>query len=128
MMTCHDDLIQLYVEGELTPAERAIVAEHLRSCPACRRQATIYKGLFWDLTHDLPPEPSLINDEALAATLRAEWQRHQPEANPKTLDLSTLWLTANPAVTGPAKLVGQAGRSGLQQLAGLLRRGRRGGR
>jgi len=109
MNTCHDDLVQLYVEGELAPVERAIVADHLRACDHCRRLATFYKGLNWDLAHDqdLLPEPPSFDDDALAAALAAEWKRVQPQNSGGGRGLSTLWLTSNPALTGPVRLVGR---------------------
>lgn len=129
MMTCNDDLLQLYVEGELQPAEVAILDEHLKGCAACRRQAGLYKGLYWDLTHPPKTEVDAGPAAALADLLRAEWQRGQSATErPNALELSTLWLTANPA----ARAVGGAGMAGLNSLgqagrAGLSRLFRRKG-
>jgi len=37
-MTHITDRIQAYLDGELSPAATVAVAEHLRDCPACRRE------------------------------------------------------------------------------------------
>ncbi|MFZ5817878.1 MAG: anti-sigma factor family protein [Bacillota bacterium] len=132
MMRCHDDLIQLYVDGDLQPVEAALVEEHLQGCDSCRRRAAFYKGLFWDLAHGerLAPAPE-ADAESLATLLRAEWERGRSEARPASgLELSTLWLTGNPLVAGTARATGTGlSRAGaeLTRLAGtgiskLLRR------
>ncbi|MFZ5826892.1 MAG: anti-sigma factor family protein [Bacillota bacterium] len=128
IMKCSDDLLQLYVENELHPAERAILDEHLKGCAACRRRVGFYKGLFWDLGHAPRAEVDAGSPEALAALLRAEWERGRSAERPSTLGLATLWLTANPA----ARAVGGAGKAGLSTLgqagkAGLSRLFRRKG-
>lgn len=124
MMRCDDGLVQLYVDGALHPAEAALVEAHLEACAACRRRAGAYKGLYWDLSHveRLAPAPAMDPDD-LAERLLAEHRRHQrtAEAGATTLGLSTLWLTANPAVTRPARTLGNLGHAGAE---GLLRAGR----
>lgn len=126
MMKCSDELVQLYVEGELERAAAMIVEEHLRSCRACRRLAAEYKELFWDLSRGPASEAdSPIDAGKLAARLCAEANRGErpgrgPEHSPHP---ALLWLAANPAFAHPAEAVRQAGRA---TLSGLARAGRRG--
>lgn len=129
MMRCSDDLIQLYIDGTLHPAEAAVVEAHLQECASCRRRAGFYKGLYWDLalSERLAPAPEAEDEaaaDALALRLQEEWRKQQPPAESKTaLGLSTLWLTANPAIARPARAVNSVGQAGVE---GLLRAGRRG--
>ena len=39
-MNCRiaDDLLPLYVDGVCSPDSRALLEEHLRTCPACREK------------------------------------------------------------------------------------------
>lgn len=116
MMTCQDDLVQMYVDGDLGPVEAAIVESHLATCDSCRRRAAFYKGLFWDLAHGERLSPaSDLDADALADTLRAEWLKGQKAEPVGVTTLATLWLTANPAVTAPTRAAGRV-------LAGLGRR------
>lgn len=138
MMTCQDDLVQLYVDGDLEPAEGLIVEAHLATCESCRRRAAFYRGLFWDLAHTerLAPAPDLdleLNPEALAEALRAEWEEGQEPKPLGAAALATLWVTANPVFTGTGHaagrvLAGSAHAAG-RALAGFGRRliGRKGG-
>lgn len=125
MMKCNDELVQLYVEGALGPAEAAIVAEHLKGCPTCRQQAGLYKGLLWDLAH--PPRSTgaeaEVHTEALAALLKAEWQRIHPASSRTEHAPATIWLTANPVATASAHAVGRVGQAGLQGLGRVLKVG-----
>ncbi|HPQ65594.1 MAG TPA: zf-HC2 domain-containing protein [bacterium] len=52
MPVCKEELIDLYLDGELDPGARGEVEEHLRGCARCRdllaarkRQADAYRGL-----------------------------------------------------------------------------------
>lgn len=129
MMRCSDDLMQLYVDGALHPAEAAVVEAHLQECAQCRRRSLFYKGLAWDLGQPerlVPGSDAEDEDqaEALALRLHEEWRRHQRPAEVKTaLGFSTMWLTANPAIARPARVVSDAGQAGVEEL---LRAGRRG--
>lgn len=38
-----------YLDGELTPPERALVDEHLAACSECRRELTVFRELKADL-------------------------------------------------------------------------------
>jgi len=122
MMKCSDELIQLYVEGDLERAAAMIVEEHLRTCQSCRRLAAQYKELFWDLTHSSGLEDeSPIDAAALAAQLCAEAQKdEEPRAGGHP---ALLWLAANPAFARPAEAARQAGQA---TLSGLARAGRSG--
>lgn len=123
MMNCSDELVQLYVEGAMSPAEAAIVAEHLKACPACRQVAGVYKGLLWDLAH--PPRSAEVGGdaEALAALLKAEWQSQNQEPSWTEHAPATIWLTANPVATASAHAVGKVGQAGLQGLGWMLKSG-----
>lgn len=123
MMKCSDELVQLYVEGAMGPAEAAIVAEHLKDCPSCRQLAGIYKGLLWDLAHPAQPAEVGADAEALAILLRTEWQRTSQESGGTEHGPVTIWLTANPVVTASAQAVGKAGQVGLQGLGRVLKAG-----
>ncbi len=133
-MRCDEELVQLYVDGVLHPAEAALVEAHLEECQACRRQAGFYKSLYWDLrgADRLAPEPPQDAD-ALAAQLLAEYRRRtQPDPKPATAwGFSTLWLTANPAFARPARAIGSLGHIGVEGLKRSLRLrrwlGRKGG-
>lgn len=132
MMTCHDDLLQLYVDGDLQPAEAAVVEAHLTGCTACRRKAGLYKSLFWDLSHAGQMAEPLVDGDAgaLADLLRQEWQRANPAPGRSNAQRAALWLTANPLVAGAARTAGEAGRAGLASLGRSLTSrlfGRRGG-
>ena len=130
MITCQDDLIQMYVEGDLQPAEVGIVEAHLAVCEQCRRRVAFYRGLFWDLAHAdrLVPAPGPeAGTEPLAEALQAGWlkaQRREPVGS--GVRLAGLWLTANPVFTGPAQTVGRAVSWALTGLGPRLF-GRRGG-
>ncbi|MDB4894688.1 MAG: hypothetical protein JWN15_950 [Firmicutes bacterium] len=134
MMTCQDDLVQMYVDGDLQPAEGDIVEAHLATCESCRRRAVFYKGLFWDLAHTERFAPaSDLEPEALAEALRAEWVKGQEPKPVGAVALATLWFTANPVFTGTAHAAGRALASPAQAagraLTGLGWRliGRKGG-
>ncbi|MBY6275871.1 MAG: hypothetical protein CWE10_06550 [Symbiobacterium thermophilum] len=124
-MRCDEELVQLYVDGTLHPAEAALVEAHLRQCRACRRLAGFYKSLYWDLgrTATLAPDPAQDPD-ALAEVLLAEHRRHrQPEAPPASAwAFSTLWLTANPAFARPARTLTALGHRGAEGLVRTLKR------
>jgi anti-sigma factor RsiW len=47
-MTCQDfqDRINRYLDGELTPSERALFEEHLTACPVCQHELNQMQALF----------------------------------------------------------------------------------
>jgi len=123
-LRCDDSLVQLYVEGVLAPAERLIVGEHVRGCPACQQRVLAYKALMWDLAHPeaeppVPPELAALSDRLMADW---DWAQAHPARRPalapaparSTLGYTTLWLQVSPVATGPASLA--------QRLAPTARR------
>ena len=124
-MRCDEELIQLYVDGVLHPAEAALVEAHLQECRACRRRAGFYKSLYWDLSGAarLAPEPAQDPD-ALAEQLLAEYRRHRrPAAHPaRVRDFSVLWLTANPTFARPARTIVHLGHIGAGGLWRAVKR------
>lgn len=124
-MRCDEELIQLYVDGAMHPAEAALMEAHLRECRACRRLAGFYKSLYWDLGRAAALAPAPAQDpEALAAALLAEHRRHrQPDARAASAwAFSTLWLTANPAFARSARTLTALGHRGAEGLVRTVKR------
>ncbi|MBN1284277.1 MAG: zf-HC2 domain-containing protein [Anaerolineae bacterium] len=90
-----------YLHGELTPAERARVMAHLKTCETCRA--------------------ALAAEEALAARLRAQFS---PLTHPRPGQLARLWpgIAARIANTRPPRRMRFAHRSvfGMALTASLL--------
>jgi len=130
---CHDELIQLYVDGALTPTERSVFSAHLADCPACRRELTAYKALLWDLEHpSVTPAPPEL--QAGAEALMAAWETAQAAdaaaASPGLTGLRIAWSgvapVARPALTAAwwtGSGLARVGRIGLTGLWRLVRRG-----
>jgi anti-sigma factor RsiW len=131
-MTCDDELLQRYVEGDLTPAERVLVTAHLSGCAACTRTVMQYKALMWDLSHPesapVPPELAAVSDRLMAAWEEAARAGKEPKLSP--LELGLLW-TRTPPLQSALLTAGRVGRQlpslGLTGLKGLWRLARRGG-
>ena len=49
-----EPLLSALVDGELPPAERDCVADHLGSCPACRRTLAVFRAFDAGLAAALP--------------------------------------------------------------------------
>lgn len=139
MARCHDELIQLYVDGALDPTERALVSAHMSQCEACRAKAMLYKGLCWDLEH---PEPEPVPEalQAVSDRVMAKWEEAQARSRAKARwqELPAMWAAANPAlgavsgtVNAAASQMGKAaapaGKALLKRLTRLLWK-RQGGR
>ena len=56
-MTCRSELVTGYVDGVLSPADRAEIDEHLATCPSCRDQAEFERSVGPRLRALLSPEP-----------------------------------------------------------------------
>ncbi len=56
-MTCRPELVTGFVDGVLSPAERAGVEEHLAACPSCRDQVDFERSLGPRLRALPSPEP-----------------------------------------------------------------------
>jgi anti-sigma factor RsiW len=132
-MSCDDELLQMYVDGDMGPVERAIIDHHLKDCPSCRQRVLEYKGLLWDLEHpapeETPPELAALSDRLMAAWEEA---RSAPEPAPASWqEASLIWTQAVPGVQTALGAAGRVGRSlpkaGLTGLGYLARRVLRGG-
>lgn len=123
--TCDDALLQMYAEGQLGPVERAIMAEHIKTCSGCRARVAAYKGLLWDLGQPNPePEPLPPELDALSDRLMAAWAEEQA---PQTWQKASLaWTQTVPVVDLALGAAGKVGHSlprlGIAGLTGLGRR------
>ena len=57
-MNCRDvqRILGIYVEGAASPAEEALVREHLSTCPLCATQAQLYQKS-WEMLGEWTPKP-----------------------------------------------------------------------
>lgn len=76
-----DAILQRYVEGTLSAAERERVAPHLAGCLPCRHRVAGYKQLMWDLEHP-DEEPIPPEQEALYRQLMDRWAAAQRDPQP----------------------------------------------
>lgn len=67
------DLLELYIDGELEPLEALILEDHLADCRSCRRELNQLKLIDWDLKHqpavETPPELAIYRSAAIKAHL-----------------------------------------------------------
>ena len=67
------DLLELYIDGELEPLEALILEDHLADCRSCRRELNQLKLIDWDLKHqpaiETPPELEIYRSVAIKAHL-----------------------------------------------------------
>ena len=60
MQDKYRELLNDYLDDQLSSLEKMLVEEHITSCSACRRELNQLKLLDWELRHqpgiDLPPE------------------------------------------------------------------------
>jgi len=49
MCKLNKDMLQLYIDGQMSPLEILLLEEHLRECPSCRKELNSLKILDWDL-------------------------------------------------------------------------------
>lgn len=120
---CDDTLVQMYVDGALAPAERAIIEVHLQGCRPCRQQVTLYKGLLWDLEHpvDQTPVPAELND--LSDRLMEAWSQSRAPATWQ--EARREWTRTVPGVHVALETAGRVGRDLPRAgLGGLSRLGR----
>ena len=70
-MQCKFDhyLLQDYLDGLIEPLEKIILEEHLKVCPACRRELTELKLLLWEFENlneiEMPREVSSLRTQVL---------------------------------------------------------------
>ncbi|MFH1144379.1 MAG: zf-HC2 domain-containing protein [Candidatus Eisenbacteria bacterium] len=77
-MSCRErqDGLQAYLAGELTGAESHLLEEHLRGCPACRRDLAAYRMILEALP--VIPDPPLPAD--LHGRVMASWRAQKQPA------------------------------------------------
>ncbi|MFC1885063.1 anti-sigma factor family protein [Thermodesulfobacteriota bacterium] len=62
---CDPTLLNLLYDGELSPEEDATVRDHLKNCPACRKELERNESVSHIFKDELNRELSLINQAAL---------------------------------------------------------------
>lgn len=102
-MTCDFDRIDALAAGELPESERALVLEHMHTCPTCRAYYETISGLEGD---EMPPEgfTSRVMD-AVRATPQQKVRRRRP-----------LWRGAAAAAACAVLVLGLASASGMLGL------------
>lgn len=65
------DQLLAYADGELPTVARALVDDHLRSCPACRRRLSASQGIGRMLRAATPPRDDPVGRAAIHARLSA---------------------------------------------------------
>ncbi|MGM9537208.1 MAG: zf-HC2 domain-containing protein [Candidatus Onthomonas sp.] len=87
------DLLPLYVDGCAAPESRALVEEHIASCPDCSRQLGELRG---ELLQPPQPEPTPEQEErALQKGLRKIRRRWAASLLAVVLALPLLWMGVN---------------------------------
>jgi len=89
----YSDLLQKYIDQEISPSEKVILEEHLLSCRMCRRELDQLKLLDWELKHEqsveIPAELFVYRMAAIKTHL------HEAETSEKKFmikDMVTLQL------------------------------------
>ncbi len=72
------ELLSLEVDGELTPPERRLLADHLRSCDDCRRERDALAELAGLLTASRIPVADGFRAELMERLPAAGWQSRHP--------------------------------------------------
>lgn len=120
---CDDTLLQMYVDGALAPAERAIIEAHIQNCPQCRQQVTLYKGLLWDLEHPADDDPAPAELSDLSDRLMEAWAQSRVPVTWQETSLQ--WTQTVPVVQVALATAGRVGRNLPRAgLSGLSRVGR----
>ncbi|HWI63679.1 MAG TPA: zf-HC2 domain-containing protein [Symbiobacteriaceae bacterium] len=119
---CDDGLLQMYLDGDMSPVERELVEVHLKTCPRCASHVGLYKGLLFDLEH-AQPEPVPEGLAALSDSLMVAWAEAQAPATWQ--EASRGWIQNVPGLVPALSTAGRVGRSlprlGLTGLASLGR-------
>jgi anti-sigma factor RsiW len=71
-------LIAAYADGELPRGERDVIAAHLESCAACRRELAVHQGVRAALGREPLPEASPALRRRVAQIGRAPLLREAP--------------------------------------------------
>lgn len=77
----YNEILSAYLDGELTPAERVVLLQHLASCPACRAALDEYRAI-GSRIRALPPVQA---PESLTASV----YMHTVDAPPRRLQVLT---------------------------------------
>jgi anti-sigma factor RsiW len=85
------DLRERYLDGELTPAEFARLAEHLRACSACRREVEA-EGLLRETFQSLPPLSCPPATREIIAATAAPRTGHRAASDRPPWRRRRLWL------------------------------------
>lgn len=106
-MECSIEALQVFLDGELEPAEADTVRRHLAGCPACREELSRLRLLWLELEQDevieVPLELPFIRQQAIAMT-RAARQKAEGTYGVSIWDAQKLaW---QPALTGVAQIPG----------------------
>lgn len=59
MCDMNKELLHQYIDGDLSPVEKAILQEHINTCADCRRELNQLKLLDWNLRFEEPALPPL---------------------------------------------------------------------
>lgn len=134
-MDCYaDGALRAYLDGALSPDERAAIAAHLDACPDCRSRMAEQRALSAQVAALLPYPPAAPDPRAALARLRAV----APPSGPRNVEtfsrrkpmsrLSTSWSTRRPLFAGLAILLVLIGllalppvRAAADQLLGVFR-------
>jgi anti-sigma factor RsiW len=112
-MKCSSDELQVFLDGELGPAEVIAVRRHLGCCPACRQELSRLRLLWLELEQDdeieIPAELPFLRQQAITRARNAMQKR---EGTPGI----GLW--------GAQKLVWQPVLAGVSQIPGPRLMGR----
>lgn len=94
MKYCDDyaALLDLYVDGELSPAEMADVQAHLDTCPGCRAYVDDALAIRAAFPHAEDTEVPAGFAEGVMAAIRAQSASQQPQAAPQKRKLSKILL------------------------------------
>ena len=101
--TFNKDLLQEYAIGEVNPAERGQVEEHLGACTECRLEITDLRRMVRDLSSLPEPDfPVDLEDVLIRAAVQAGRSQQGTYAVPRRSHLRPVWIYA---LAGGAGLV-----------------------
>lgn len=127
------ELLNDYLDDQLSPLEKMLVEEHISSCTACRQELNQLKLLDWELYHqpdiELPPELAGCRIAAVKDYMKAvesdrnnSWARDYLELQLTIISKTSSFISLNPinrtvkrTVKGSVTVLGRAARAALKK-------------
>lgn len=126
-----EELLQEYIEGNLNPAEEAIVEEHIKNCEGCKREVTSLKLLMWELDGlkdlDVPSDAAAAGRKAVDEFERSRKTKSQSTVSivkkqMEVMKISGLFLDYVPGFKKGQKMLSK----GIKRMPSVIIKGARG--